>query len=457
MARERMSHADAAWLHMDRPHNLMVINSVMWFDEPVPFDTVREITRERLVERYPRFRQRVVEGPLPLGGAPEWEDDPDFDLDHHVRRRRLAAPGDKAALQRYVAEQMSVPLDRARPLWTVEVLDGYQGGSAVVTRMHHCIADGIALSRVLLEMTDEFSGVAFAAAEEPAPRRVVDLVTRPAAVAGDLLHEGLETLLHPSRLVALGNAAAADLTALGKLLLLPPDHRGVLHAPNAVPKTAAWSDPLPLAEVKAIGRITGTTVNDVVLAALSGAFRRYVEAHGGQPRDVRVIVPYNLRPLDQPLPRTLGNMFGLVFLSLPVGTEDPQLRLVEMHRRMDAIKHSAEGPVSFGVLGVTGATPHSLESLIVDVFTAKGSAVVTNVPGPPEPVRYGGTPIRGVVSWVPRAGNIGTGVSIFSYCGEVTVGFSTDAGLVPEPQDLVDALVDELALLREAVGAPASA
>ena len=148
-----MPSADAAWLHMDRPTNLMIIHSVFWFDEPVDWNRFGETVEERLVEAYPRFRQRVVESRVP-GRTPHWEDDPDFDIGTHIHHLALPAPGDQAALQELVGDLMVRPLDRSRPLWEMYTIDGYGDGAAVLVRMHHCIADGIALARVMLSLTD---------------------------------------------------------------------------------------------------------------------------------------------------------------------------------------------------------------------------------------------------------------------------------------------------------------
>jgi WS/DGAT/MGAT family acyltransferase len=148
-----MSNADAAWLHMDRATNLMVVNALLWFEEPVDGGRVREILRSRLVEPFPRFRQRVIEPRLRIG-APSWEDDPNFDLDRHVHRLAVPAPGDKRALAELVSDLIVRPLDRCKPLWDTYLVDGFGGGTAMLSRIHHCIADGIALSRVLLSLTD---------------------------------------------------------------------------------------------------------------------------------------------------------------------------------------------------------------------------------------------------------------------------------------------------------------
>jgi hypothetical protein len=169
------------------------------------------------------------------------------------------------------------------------------------------------------------------------------------------------------------------------------------------------------------------------------------------------MVPFNLRPLDRPLPRDLGNRFGLVYLTLPVGLDEPGRRLGEIHRRMDDIKRSPEGPLSYAILGAVGATPLPVEQRLLGVFTPKTTAVMTNVHGPREPVYFAGSRVAGVLGWVPAAGEIGLGVSIFSYDGRVTIGLQVDAGLVPDPEAILAALAGELAALaglRRRPGAP---
>ena len=141
-----MSGADAAWLRMDRSTNLMVINAVMWFAEPIAISDIRDVLEERLVGRFRRFRQRAADSRLP-GQGPHWEDDPTFDLDAHLHRRALPAPGGQAELEQLVGDLASTPLDRSRPLWQMYLIEGYGSGCALLARMHHSIADGIALAR----------------------------------------------------------------------------------------------------------------------------------------------------------------------------------------------------------------------------------------------------------------------------------------------------------------------
>jgi diacylglycerol O-acyltransferase / wax synthase len=211
---------------------------------------------------------------------------------------------------------------------------------------------------------------------------------------------------------------------------------------------------MPLDGIKAIGHATGTTVNDVLTAAMTGALRRYLVGRDSLVDEIRAMVPYNLREPDEPLPRELGNRFGLVYLTLPVGIADPADRLAEVHRRMAGIKHSREGGLSYAILEAVGLTPHQIEQSLLDVFAQKTTAVLTNVSGPREPVYFAGSKIAGVVPWVPAAGTIGMGINIFSYNGGVTVGLQVDAGLIPDPDTIIADYEREVEMLRKLARRP---
>lgn len=451
----RMSNADAAWLHMDRPTNLMVVNGLMWLDGPVDVERAKAIVRERLVERFPRFRQRVAEPHLGLG-VPSWQDQPDFDLDLHVHRLALPAPGDTAALQELVGDLMAQPLDRSRPLWDMYLVEGYGEGTAIVSRMHHCIADGIALTRVLLSLTDDQPDAGVAARERAGgDRGRLDAVVAPvrfgAHLADAALHEGFALASHPrSELPSFLGRAVTDVRTLGKLLLTGSDPKTVFKGELGVARKVTWTDRIELDDVKAIGHATSTTVNDVLLAAVSGALHRYMAGRGDSAEEIRAMVPFNLRPLDQPLPRELGNRFGLVYLTLPVGEATPAARLADVHQRMDRIKRTPEGVLSYAILGVIGTTPVQIERRLIDVFAPKTTAVMTNVPGPRRPIYFAGTKVSGILGWVPASGSIGMGVCIFSYDGGVTIGLQVDPRLVPDPEAIVTGITAELAALHEA-------
>jgi diacylglycerol O-acyltransferase / wax synthase len=447
---------------MDQPTNLMVITGVLWFDRPPDWDGVRETIRVRMVERFSRFRQLVVEGRGPLSG-PRWEDDPNFDLDRHLHRVALPPPGDSAALHAFVADQMATPLHRSKPLWEFHLVDGYERGAALVGRVHHCIADGIALARVLLSLTDSSpdAGIAPSDEAEREPRlvrgplrRLLGPASRAAGLgrgaAGLLVRETLGATMDPGRVRRRATELRQGADALGRVLLAPDEPETPLKGELGVAQRVAWSEPARLDDVKAMSHLTGSTVNDVLLCAVAGALRRYLESRGSAVEELTTFVPFNLRPLDRPLPADLGNRFGLVFLKLPVGIEDPRRRLDEVHRRMQRIKRSPEAAVSYAVLDVLGRAPLGVERLLVGLFSAKGSAVTTNVPGPGRPVYLAGTRVRGVLVWAPCSGGVSISLTILSYDGEVTLGVMSDAGLIPDPGALVEGFERELEAFRSA-------
>jgi diacylglycerol O-acyltransferase len=458
MTSEPFSAVDAAWLHMEHPTNLMMVTGVLVFDEVLDFGRLTALM-ERSLLRVPRFTQRVVEPRLPFG-TPHWEADPTFDLRSHLHRAALYPPGDAAALRELVSDLMSTPLDFSKPLWQFHLVEGFGAGSALVGRLHHSIGDGIALVRVLLSMADgdekERETAAPSANELHGWERLVPffgpaakVVSRTLEVTESFVREGVETLAHPEHLLELAARGASGAESLAKLLLMPPDPPTPFKGPLGVAKRVAWSDPMPLDEVKGVGRVLGATVNDVLLAAVTGALRRYLDGRGTPVRDLefRAVVPVNLRRPEEET--ELGNRFGLVFLTLPVGIEDPVDRLFELKERMDEIKRSPEAVVAFGLLGAIGSAPAEVERVVVDLFGRGGTGVMTNVAGPRQRISFAGVPAREMMFWVPQSGRLGLGVSILSYAGGVSLGVATDAGLVPDPEEILDGFRQEFDALAD--------
>jgi len=449
-----MASIDAAWLGMEDPTNLMMVTGVMALDGPVDVKRLRVILDRRL-KPFGRFHQRVVR-PRTRGSLPHWEDDEHFDIDNHLSHIALPAPGDDASLRNLVSEQMSVPLDFTKPLWHIHVIDGYRGGSVVLTRVHHSIADGIALVRVMLSLTDESPNAKLprAPARRPARGFRMPLDWLPAAV-GRGMAGGQQLIANPDRALDLARIGAHGAYRLGRLVVLPPDPPTVFKGALGRRKRAAWSEPVPLDDFKVIGKAFGATVNDVLVATATGALRRYLEKRGEPTAGVaiRASVPVNLRPLDQA--HKLGNAFGLVFLTLPIGIADPARRLRAIKKEMDELKGSPEALVAFGVLSLMGAAPVEVEQLGLRFFGTKATAVLTNVPGPRQPLFMAGRKIDKVMFWVPQSGHLGLGISILSYAGGVMLGIATDARLVPDPERIVDSFKVEFAALRKAAAGAA--
>ena len=440
---ERLASIDTAWLRMEDPTNLMMVTGMLVFDQPLSFARLRQTIAQRLLS-FDRFQQQIVY----VGGAPHWQADPHFAISAHLHRIALPAPHDQAVLQELVSTLMSTPLDLSKSPWQFHLIEHYGVGCVVLARLHHCIADGIALMRVLLALTD-------ATAEPPLPahaNRAPAAEPITAANAGvraveTLFGRGIATLFEPTRRAKAAEFGARSAVALSRLLLMSPDPQTLLKGDLGVSKRAAWSAAIALDDVKAIGRAAGGTVNDVLLAALTGALRRYLLGRGAlvDGLDVRAAVPVNLRSPNEP--PTLGNRFGLIFLSLPVGAEDPLDRLYDLKQRMAALKDSPEALVTFGALHGIGLLPSRLQEVGISLFGSKVTAIMTNVPGPRETIYLAGTPVRELMFWVPQSGRLGLGVSILSYAGQVRLGVATDVGLIPDPDAIINAFQAEFALL----------
>ncbi|MDO8787648.1 MAG: wax ester/triacylglycerol synthase family O-acyltransferase [Sulfuritalea sp.] len=443
LQRERMSAVDTAWLRMDRPTNLMMIVGVMVFNQRLDFDRLRNTVEARLVGRYRRFRQCAVQE---LTGA-WWQDDPDFDLDAHLRRRALPASAGKQELQALASELAVQPLNPGKPLWRFDVIEDYDGGSAMVVRIHHSIADGIALVGVILSLTD-LSPTAVAQKQLAPDQAEADadevsgglLETLTEAVASALSMgtklggKALDLASDRDRLVTYGRHGIGLLTELAKLLAMPADSATRLKGKTSTFKRVAWSDLIPLAEVKALGKALRCSVNDILLSAVAGAFRAYFLQKGESVRDVevRAMIPVNLRSARHE--GTLGNRFGLGTLLLPLHEGNPFARLFLVRERMNALKGSYQPPLTLALLGAVGVAPKIAQQQFLDILAAKASMVMTNVPGPRQPLYLAGSRLDQVMFWVPQSGDIGIGVSILSYNDNVQFGLITDRHFVPDPE-----------------------
>jgi WS/DGAT/MGAT family acyltransferase len=456
MARKSLSNVDTAWLRMEDPTNLMMITGVLTFGTPLDFERLR-FTLQAGLGQIRRLRQRVVHPAVPRAGF-YWEDDPTFDLNYHLQRASLpahAGDGEQAALRELASLLASTPLDLNRPLWQFHLVAGYRGGAALICRLHHAIGDGMALVHVLLSLTDAEPDAAWPLIR---PRRQ----KRPPAfydaflgnarqVAGATAGQVRALQADPSRLVDGARLGGQVAGTAARLVLMSHDPPTPLRGPLGVAKRVAWSEAIELDRIKALGRAVGATVNDVLLAALSGALHNYLATRCDlDPElDLRAVVPVNLRR-----PGTeaeLGNKFGIIFLSLPVGLADPDARLAEVKKRMDALKSSLQAPVTFGILGLLGIVPLEVEEWAVEFFGARATLVATNVVGPQQKLYLAGAPLESLMFWVPQSGRLGLGASIQSYAGRVWIGFISDAGLIPNPQAIIDGFQADLAL-RERAG-----
>lgn len=467
---EPLTNADNFWLCMDEPSNLMVITAFMEFEEPLEFNRLYATIENRLAS-FDRFKKRVIK-PTSKVGMPKWKIDKNYDLRSHLHRVALPAPGDKNDLQEMIGNLMTMDFDHSKPLWQIHLIENYGKGCVLFFRIHHCIADGIALIHVLLSTTDTDPNAPWPTADAEKEKKrgktspmfsvnammgsVRDAMKTGQKLSTRMLKEVEKYSSDPKKLAKIMKTSATLPTEFASVLsrhtIMKSDPITAFKGKLGVRKHVAWTEPMSLDKIKTVGRAISTaTLNDVLIATVTGAMRRYLKTRNTPVNelDLRVTVPVNIRKPGTEF--ELGNKFSLVFLALPVYLEDPILRLKEVKRRMDKLKKSPDPYINFGLLSAIGYLPPSLAQKAAQLFGNKASGVMTNVPGPRQPLYFSGKKITNLMFWVPRSGAIGLGISILSYDGKVTVGIASDAGLMPDPEVLLEGFEDEFNHLLDLV------
>ena len=444
---EPISAVDRAWLEMDDPCNPMVISAIFQLEGPVDAANLQKVMVERLL-RYPRFSQRVDHSQ----GPARWVDEQHLDYRYHVHVRRLPEGSGERELRKAISAEVSRELDDARPLWRLLLFPCASGPVTVLFRAHHALADGIALVTLLIDSTD--SGFQRAPATLPGADPAHAGTSGPLGGLIDalgLVNGGLVKLRDLARsrsgrsqLVQQFNQGRDAIAAVRNVLALPENNPPQLRKPLSGRRGVAWADDLPLDPLRRQAKQLGVRVNDLLMAALAGAFARqlhHTSAELAPEQNLRISVPVNLRSGKG---RNLGNHFGLVLLDLPVGEPDAAERLRIVAQRMNELKESPQARATMLGLAAAGHLPVPFERRLVGRIGAKSVAVVSSLPGPKRQVRIAGARMRNLVFWPPQSGGIGLGLSFFSYAGQLSFGISADLGLLPNPRGLLEAFRSEL-------------
>ncbi|MFO1381632.1 MAG: WS/DGAT domain-containing protein [Chitinivorax sp.] len=417
----RMSRVDYAWRRMDSANNLMVINGALMFDGPLDIEQLRQTIVVRL-SHYPRFRQLVVL----KGNQPYWQDVPHFELEQHLPHRILSENWGRTELQQYMSAQANQPLPADKPLWQMQILENADGRFAIVWRMHHCVADGVALMDIIHHLTDA----------DPVPcvqPAVAGAQPVQAAGIGSKLLQGARLALETS-----------------KLGVMISDRKSAIKGVPQFDKQIVSSPRMKLDAARSVARRHEASINDVMCSAIGGALRAYLAEQGRhQPVNmVRAAMTFNLR--DKAEAWKLGNEFGLVALDLATGIDEPVQRLQDVKRRTQKIKASLQARATMGILGIAGHLPLALQRFSLNLFTNKASLVITNVEGPKSARWLAGVRMTDMMFWVPQTGNLGVGVSIVSYAGTIQFGVFADQKLMPNPQRLANLCADQFTHLAQA-------
>jgi diacylglycerol O-acyltransferase / wax synthase len=459
---ETLSPQDASFLDVENDVNHMHIGSVGVFEAPAPSRGEMCAAVESKLHLVPRYRQKVRYPPLRLG-PPVWIDDTHFNLDYHVRRTALASPGGEEELRTLVGRVMSQQLDRAKPLWEMWVAEGLGGGRwALISKVHHCMVDGVSgtdLLAVLLDAEREPT-------RAPPPRWVpdpepsaADLLAQPLArrLASplDALAAGRELVRGPRHAAELALETLRGTAAMSGLLR--PTPRSSLNGPIGPHRRWDWAH-AQLSDVKTVRAALGGTVNDVVLAVISRAFRDLLLARREDPSRlvVRTLVPVSVR---RPGERgTYNNRVSAMFAELPVAMEGPVERLEAMRIQMEGLKQSKQAVAGEVLTSLSGFAPALLLALGTRLAFRMPqrslNTVTTNVPGPQHPLYAAGRRMLEAIPYVPLAGRVRVGVAIFSYDGALKFGVTGDYDTAPDVQVLCDGIEKGMAELVEAAQQP---
>lgn len=451
-----MLPVDSAWLALERPENPMTI-TVMLRVEGLTAARFREFLRIYWLA-WERFRF------MPVRRAPGWwwEEDPVFSLHHHLEV--ITGELDRQALQGWVSSRLNQPLPAYRPLWKFWLLPDAEGGAALLLRMHHCYADGLSLMGIferLCPPSPRQAPVLYGAPEQAdagrwaraanAWLRELTASEVPQAEAGSgeniprnggtASRNGLERATWKSLKLV---------NELSQLLVEPDDTDSSLKRSLLGRRQCRWSPPIALDRFRRIATVTGVTINDVLLSCVAAAVRKRLVAdntdieetvlHAAVPVDIRSRLPEGIKPE----PGTMGNYFGTVFVPLPVDGESSLERLFRIKHETRKLKKSWQPGLSWALAGSASLIPEAWRQPVADVFYGKASAVVSNVAGTRDERYLAGCRITEQMFWVPQAGDIGLGVSIASYAGQVQFGVVADEAIMVDPETFLEDCLQEL-------------
>ena len=471
-----MTRTENLMLVMDRSGPPTLITGFLEFDRRLDFKRIEQNIKKRLL-CFDRFKKRAV--PLTgKTGSYRWETDHGFNLGSHLLHPSLTF-ADSRQLQGYFSKLATAPLDPSKPLWQIHYLEPFENNrSHLFFRVHHCIADGIALVQLLISITDENPDGDIRKLQntqnhtDPANAASGRLVRNRSPLyamkrTGDkLYHTGSLTaanmksiLANPARAknqVTDTTTAVSEISGkIARLLLLPPDRRLFLHPEKTCGKTTenqrnlAWSGLISLDDIKKTGTRFNATVNDIVVSIATGGLRRYLGQHGGLKGKpvIRMVLPVNIRQQEAAL--ELKNEFGFIPITLPVYIKDPARRIHRISTMLDGLKQSPDSIATWIGLGAMGGLPAPVALKTARLFAEKITGTISNVPGPGYPLYFAGGQLRKIMFWVPLIKGLAIGISIISYNNSVSMGVVTDPCIAPEPGLIIQHMEAEYKELLE--------
>ena len=464
---DRLTMLDNSFLLFESPQGAMHVASTQIHeaaplrrgDGPLDIERIQEYVASRL-DRIPRYRQRLAH--TPIEGHPVWVDDPNFNIQYHVRHARLPRPGNERQLKRMIARIFSQQLDRGKPLWEIWVIEGLEGDRvALHSKVHHCMVDGVSGSELIAQLltAEPQEKVEMPAVWDPRPvpsgallaaGEIERVVGAPFQIGSSLLGVLRDEDHARHRLLERVRAAGRMIIDTASTTTPVP-----FNQPIGPYRRIDWM-PMSLDRIRAIRQTAGGTVNDVVLATAAGGIGRYLRRCRGLDIDdvhFRVLAPVSVRAGNEK--GDLGNRVSAWTLNLPIAEPDPLAQLANIHEQTETMKTSKRALGAEMLTGVTewmGSGLLSLGSRIVLMGTPFNT-VVTNIPGPRMPLYLLESRMLEIHPHVPLAGTMGLGIALFSYNGTISWGFSADWDLIPDLHDLALAVDHAFETLSEAANA----
>ena len=412
-----LDREDAARLWMDTPENPMIVTALLRLDGPLDFETFVELVETRALAR-DRLRARIVP-PLAPFLRPRWRDDGNASVADHVQHVRLVEGAGEGDLARVLSRIASEPLDRARPLWRMWLIDGDGDRSAIAVRIHHVIADGVALLGVLYGFSDEGADSMVSTSSPSAP------ATPPSS--GHFIRRAAE---------------------LARLVARPADAPPALAGRPRGSKALAWSAPIDVESIRRAAHGVDAHINDVVLGALAGAVRMLVARDGSPPsQPVHALVPVAL-PHAQ---GALGNRFASLFVRLPIDVAGEVDRVIAARDAMHEARAASGVELGRSLIGAAFALREHVERIGVRVLSRKATLVLSNVAGPPEALHVAGRRIDSILFASPTSGSLALSASAFSYRGQLRMTIAADTAVVPDPWSIVGLFEEEMRVVLTAL------
>jgi WS/DGAT/MGAT family acyltransferase len=459
---DRLTALDATFLHLERSGAHMHVAGVLVFDgDPPAYDDLVEAIESRM-HLVPRYRQKLAH--VPLGqGRPVWVDDPHFNARYHVRHSALPAPGSDEQLKNLAGRLFALPLDRTKPLWELNLVEGLSDGRfAVISKTHHALVDGVSgvdITSVIFDLTPEPPLVEqrpWVPAPEPSDAELLGQALIERATFPGEAARGLRALTRAPRNAL--SQAGEWLVGVGAMAWagVNPAPESPFNVPIGPHRRYTWVDS-EVARFKAIKNALGGTLNDVVLSTVAIGVGRFLRRRGVDTDGLvlKAMVPVSVRADTQR--GALGNRVAAMWAPLPVGVEDPEAVLTEVGEAMRGLKESGQAVGAQALTSLADFAPPTIMSQAARLQSRQRffNLVVTNVPGPQMPLYLLGRQMRAFYPVVPLAHNQALGIAIMSYDGRLAFGLLGDYDAMPDLEELADDLRAGIAALSRAAGLPA--